>query len=492
MDDDTARTYDEWLAKEAERDNKYLQYMQTTEGQQVRAKLLRWFPGIKTEPASNGVLNRFLRDAATPGSPTWQLLQPMMRYNTHDRPPISSYQLLLLVLLGSRTRRMTNDQVLARMGIVSQYWAAPTRSRRAELQTQLSIAAASGLFTAAQCNCQSRHYCDYILASGEECHFFTDRYSQGILAHTLTPPYDPKKRYPKKDWDELQREVTLFRNSPTLGKMPPPQDTKEPRAISNVPFEVIRPIFEHIPSTGGILVLAYKQSTVKFGWKHAQILPDTYRISVADTSLGPADYSWDFPHNPRHNTFPDELQMVFDMRLVSNACAHHMAECFFKSSMVFQRVMNLNSNYATCELFVPFQGSNNAESFDIALRYRVIERQAFRRAIHPVQARIFCSRDVLDVKKGPPEKLDLASCRMDYVCMDEIMDRNWLVRSDEARGLQVRGFLFRVKIRNFDKDFMTPDLEHKLQVFTWTLVHRPQDAPKNGWQYVLDLGDVVV
>jgi hypothetical protein len=255
-DDDKARTFDEWRAKQAERDNRYLQYMQTKEGQGVRTMLKRWFLGTKTEPASKVVSNRFLRDASTPGSHTWRLIHTVYHNSTH-RPPISAHQLLLLVLLVSRTRRMTNDQVLAYIGTVSQYWAAP--SRRADLQTQLNIAASSGLFTAVQCDSQGAHHCDYVAALGKESHFFTDRYSRGILVDTLTPPYNSRKRYPKRDWEELQREVILFLNNPTLAKVPPPQDTKAPRTISNVPFELFRRILAHIPSRSALLVLAYRE-----------------------------------------------------------------------------------------------------------------------------------------------------------------------------------------------------------------------------------------
>lgn len=104
-------------------------------------------------------------------------------------------------------------------------------------------------------------------------------------------------------------------------------------------------------------------------------------------------------------------------------------------------MMDMYSNRMTSEWFFPYAGRNEVESDDIALRYRTIVKHPFHWEIDTKQADITCCRDILYVKYGQPDKDEFASFRGD----SDPDGEHWLVRSDSARGLQVRGFLIRVQ-----------------------------------------------
>jgi hypothetical protein len=110
-DDGKASAFDEWLAIKEQRDNEYLEYIKTAERQDTRTVVERRLPGMQVEPESSSGVDSFLGDMSTSASCISRLVNAMMRDATHQ-PLLSPRQLLLLVLLTSRTRRMTDDQIM--------------------------------------------------------------------------------------------------------------------------------------------------------------------------------------------------------------------------------------------------------------------------------------------------------------------------------------------------------------------------------------------
>lgn len=418
------------------------------------------------------------------------------------RPPVSPYQLLLLVLLASRTRCMTNEEVHEHIDRVSRYWASPFR--RAEFQKQIDIAASSGLFRYFGCGIErdieqeidwvtgeeniawdmANHHCDYFAPLGEENHFFTDRYMRGILVHTLTPPYHKKKQLPRHKAEPTpSQDDTIDLSDPRLARLedaPDQEDTNGSCTINDMPLELFEPMLMFDAPEDSLLVVTYTSSQV-FTSLNSQAQPSVYRISLADPVTDPANWSLNLSHDTKHYTSPDEVRTMMNLRLVSRSWLQVVPRCFFKSPMVFQRLSDV-----AYEWFVPYGGRNDADSYKIVLRYRF---HLGHRSGNPYDMEhVFsCARDILHVKLGQPKQEDFASFGGD----DVEGDGDWVVRSEINQGLQVRGFVFRVEIPNHDDIFFEPEWEFAVQVFTWKLLHRPQDVAMDREVYVLDLGDVI-
>lgn len=185
-------TFDERLAAERDRDDKFPAYIDTADGMAALSAVRKKIPGLpQMTMGSAGDVTWFVREASSPNTYLSSLLDTM-EYEEGIEPIISPHQLLLLVLLMSASRRMTRREVMAGVGKVSRHWA----NRRADLElvmeriwhSEILWYNYSGCKTYSGLPSTTATTCERVLSVGEENAFATYRWQQQGLEHDFSTP----------------------------------------------------------------------------------------------------------------------------------------------------------------------------------------------------------------------------------------------------------------------------------------------------------------
>ena len=460
---DPETTYDEWLKKEKKRDEAFHAQISTVAGRAFMTAVMNRFRGLEKPMVSKSDITWFLREASTPGSLLWMLLDTMLHNGTH-RPPLSPYQLVLLAILTSPKRRLLSNLVALEIQGLSLYWAFP--GRRAELDNMVKEALASGLFICTHHNGFRPE--EFGLHAGEENAFGTDRWVLGSLKDFLTPPYDPIKRLPPTE---------------QAGAHVPAQ-------MKHLPDELL---LEVITAAAAIDGLVGWSSFARSGFSpklkapakgDVFIIPDGW---VREDRSNPS-FPWDVQAVAKPRL--DQVSMILELGCVAREWKRVVAEAFFSNSVLFEHIVSGpdsafgHKGVTHGNWFFPHRTVHDIAKAKITLRYDVhlTWEQAPQSMIGPHEVDLHCERDVLNFGGGPAE-FGLLSMRDDPRGLSE----NRFVRYDEKSGLQVRGYWFWACFD--DLPGIPPAWQYRLQHFIWFLMRRPNDVPMEIGKYSLDLGD---
>ncbi|KAH7073159.1 hypothetical protein FB567DRAFT_597479 [Paraphoma chrysanthemicola] len=346
--------YDRYLEAEKGRDNSFMEYLATNDGQTTLAKVFSQYRGLKTTIKITSDVGWFLREACTPGSYLHRLLDDMLPGEAH-RPYLSLWQYVLLALLTSPTRRLGLWQIPRAIASICKRWsdAEQDDELRHWIHQIFGISEHDSddsceLIASPHDNLVVRHNpvanglgmiaCEAISirAGGEENHFFTKRWSDVLHQHFHAPPYNSNKRYldPK---------------------------TKGPADINRLPPEIMLQIFGYVANFDGLIVLDFDA--------HQRRFECNWFLQGLQGPLSPSK-TWEHAHMTPM-TF---LKSFLDLRFVNRTWSVQVMTALFESqSIMFQQdgapiyEDTFTDEQMTC--FVPWRGENNITDLDVIVQY---------------------------------------------------------------------------------------------------------------------------
>ncbi|EAT92610.1 hypothetical protein HBH56_141590 [Parastagonospora nodorum] len=472
-------TFDEWLAAERDRDNKFLAYIDTADGMAALAAVRKKFPGLpQTTMQSAGDVMWFVREASSPNTYLSSLLDTM-EYEAAMLPVISPHQLLLLVLLTSPSRSMTRCEVMHGVGKVSRHWG----DQPADFELAMERIWHSEIlgYNCSQCVTRSglvsvATTCERVLAVGEENAFATCRWrQQGKDQHFLTPPYHHAKRYPKLGAPEANDDSTDQAGSDHVVLV---EDTPGPRRLQDLPAELILAIFKEVTHYDGILILECLNTG--HWWSDpclkavgtAQTLCDTQ--SWTRTSQDKVNRYWADTHDiGTRSLFPGWIKRCIGLRALRKQWDFVVAESLLNRSVIIEQAIRTSLDGSLFDWFIPCKGTNPMAQADILIQYS----NGFWVYDSPVS----CHPGVLNINQIQKFDGSLRSALSDKDDLEE----DWFLNSDPSQGLRVHGYLLSAKLHAVESLGMSD--KERIWRFLWAVMECPDSAPKIGSKYVLRL-----
>jgi hypothetical protein len=177
-----------------------------------------------------------------------------------------------------------------------------------------------------------------------------------------------------------------------------------------------------------------------------------------------------------------KIGRILRLRSVNRHWGQLVADEFFRNnSIIFQHEKTTKFSVPTsCDVkwFVPRGTTNGMEDMQITIRYQRYSGK-LRRTFQYEQI-LACRCEVICLGKAPGSWNEWKFSQTAH------QDQDPFVKSDPDEGLQVQGYYFYTKLTGVP--FLGRPWAEVIQVFIWTLMDCPDDAPKEDGKFVLNLG----